>query len=68
MAGGDGAHTTAQECSVSSTPPAMSASPWIALAVFVLCYVFFVLLPSRRAWVACGGGMVLLLVVVMFLV
>ena len=37
------------------------SNAWISLAVFVVCYVLFVLLPHRRAWVAClGGGLVVL--------
>ncbi|MGQ9663035.1 MAG: SLC13 family permease [Kiritimatiellia bacterium] len=29
------------------------------LIVFLTCYVFFVLFPNRRSWVACGGAVVL---------
>ncbi len=36
-------------------------SAWISLAVFVGCYLLFVLLPQRRSWVACGGGLLLVL-------
>jgi Na+/H+ antiporter NhaD/arsenite permease-like protein len=32
---------------------------WISLAVFVLSYVLFVVFPSRRSWIACGGGALL---------
>lgn len=32
---------------------------WISLIVFVLCYVLFVALPTRRSWTACAGAMVL---------
>ncbi len=38
----------------------MSAA-WISLIVFVLCYVLFVVFPTRRAVVACGGGSLLVL-------
>ncbi len=34
-------------------------SAWVSLAVFVLCYVFFVVFPTRRSWVACLGGLTL---------
>lgn len=34
-------------------------SAWISLIVFALCYVLFVILPARRAWVACIGGVCL---------
>ncbi len=37
----------------------MLTPAWISLIVFVLCYALFVLLPNRRSWVACGGGLVL---------
>lgn len=33
---------------------------WISLAVFILCYALFVLLPGKRSWVACGGGALLI--------
>ncbi len=33
---------------------------WISLIVFVLCYVMFVILPSRRSWTACLGGALLI--------
>jgi Na+/H+ antiporter NhaD/arsenite permease-like protein len=33
---------------------------WISLAVFILCYVLFVILPGKRSWVACGGGVLLI--------
>lgn len=32
---------------------------WISLIVFCLCYVLFVILPNRRSWVACAGGILL---------
>ncbi len=32
---------------------------WISLTVFVLGYLLFVLLPTRRSWTACLGGLVL---------
>jgi len=32
---------------------------WISLTVFVFCYALFVALPTRRSWVACGGGLIL---------
>jgi len=34
---------------------------WISLAVFIACYVLFVVFPHRRSWVACGGSLVLVL-------
>jgi Na+/H+ antiporter NhaD/arsenite permease-like protein len=34
---------------------------WTSLAVFVLCYVLFVVLPRRRSWTACAGGALLIL-------
>ncbi len=34
---------------------------WITLIVFALAYVLFVALPGRRSWVACAGGVVLIL-------
>jgi Na+/H+ antiporter NhaD/arsenite permease-like protein len=34
---------------------------WITLIVFALAYVLFVALPNRRSWVACAGGMILIL-------
>jgi Na+/H+ antiporter NhaD/arsenite permease-like protein len=37
------------------------SSPWVSLVVFVACYVLFVVLPTRRAIVACGGSVVLVL-------
>ncbi|OGV42557.1 MAG: arsenic transporter [Lentisphaerae bacterium GWF2_57_35] len=36
-------------------------SAWISLAVFVMCYVLFVVFQDRRSWVACGGGLALIL-------
>lgn len=33
---------------------------WISLSVFILCYVLFVVLPGKRSWVACGGGLFLI--------
>jgi len=33
---------------------------WISLAVFILCYVLFVFLPGKNAWVACAGGALLI--------
>jgi Na+/H+ antiporter NhaD/arsenite permease-like protein len=32
---------------------------WISLIVFAVCYTLFVVLPTRRSWVACGGGLFL---------
>ncbi len=32
---------------------------WISLIVFVLCYALFVVLPQRRSWTACLGGVLL---------
>ena len=32
-----------------------------ALAVFILCYALFVLLPKRRSLIACCGGLALIL-------
>jgi Na+/H+ antiporter NhaD/arsenite permease-like protein len=32
---------------------------WISLIVFVLCYALFVVLPARRSWTACIGGVLL---------
>lgn len=32
---------------------------WISAAVFTLCYVLFVALPSKRAWTACLGAALL---------
>jgi len=34
---------------------------WTALAVFLLCYVLFVVFPKRRSLVACGGALLLVL-------
>ena len=34
---------------------------WITLIVFALAYVLFVVLPERRSWVACAGGLLLIL-------
>lgn len=34
---------------------------WISLIVFVLAYVLFVVLPTRRSWVACVGAVLLVL-------
>jgi len=36
-------------------------SAWISLAVFFVCYVLFVVLPTRRSWTACAGGLLLIL-------
>lgn len=36
-------------------------SAWISLLVFALCYGLFVLFPTRRSIVACGGGLLLVL-------
>ncbi|MDD4102752.1 MAG: SLC13 family permease [Kiritimatiellae bacterium] len=36
-------------------------SAWISLAVFFVCYVLFVALPTRRSWTACTGGLLLVL-------
>jgi Na+/H+ antiporter NhaD/arsenite permease-like protein len=33
----------------------------VALAVFVVCYALFALLPRGRSWVACGGALALVL-------
>ncbi len=33
---------------------------WISLFVFVLCYALFVVFPTRRAWTACLGGLILI--------
>ena len=32
---------------------------WISLIVFSLCYLLFVVLPQRRSWTACLGGLLL---------
>ena len=32
---------------------------WISLIVFVICYALFVVLPNRRSWVACSGGLLI---------
>ena len=37
-------------------------SPWVPLAVFIACYVLFVVLPKRRSLVACLGGVALVAV------
>lgn len=37
----------------------MMQDEWIALLVFTVCYVLFVVLPNRRSVVACAGGAVL---------
>ena len=37
------------------------ARAWISLAVFVGCYVLFAVLPGRRSWTACVGGLLLVL-------
>lgn len=34
---------------------------WIALAVFVITYVLFIVFPTRRSWVACIGSVILIL-------
>lgn len=34
---------------------------WISLLVFAACYALFVILPSRRSQVACGGALALVL-------
>jgi Na+/H+ antiporter NhaD/arsenite permease-like protein len=33
---------------------------WLSLAVFALCYLFFIVLPTRRSWTACLGGFLLM--------
>jgi len=33
---------------------------WISLVVFITCYALFVILPTRRSWIACAGGLLLL--------
>ena len=38
---------------------------WISLVVFVLCYALFVILPARRSWTACLGGLLLVVTGVM---
>lgn len=37
-------------------PPA-----WTSLILFLLCYLLFVVCPTRRSWIACGGGLALVL-------
>ncbi|NLG01293.1 MAG: TRAP transporter large permease subunit [Lentisphaerae bacterium] len=32
---------------------------WLSLIVFALCYALFVVLPARRSWTACAGGLLL---------
>ena len=32
---------------------------WISLLVFVACYTLFVVLPRKRSWTACAGGLLL---------
>lgn len=34
---------------------------WIALTVFAVCYILFVVLPQKRALTACGGALILIL-------
>lgn len=46
---------------MTTEPTAPTGASTIALAVFVTCYVLFVVRPARRAWVACGGGLALVL-------
>ncbi len=36
-------------------------SAWISLAVFFLCYLLFIVLPTRRSLTACAGGLLLVL-------
>ncbi|MCE9616568.1 MAG: anion permease [Lentisphaerae bacterium] len=38
----------------------MSAA-WLSLAVFVVAYALFVVFPTRRSWVACGGAVLMVL-------
>ncbi|MFA7369204.1 MAG: SLC13 family permease, partial [Kiritimatiellales bacterium] len=33
---------------------------WISLVTFILCYVLFVFMPGKRSWVACIGGVLLI--------
>ncbi|MFH0879285.1 MAG: SLC13 family permease [Lentisphaerota bacterium] len=34
---------------------------WISLGVFTACYALFMVFSGRRSWVACGGGLALVL-------
>lgn len=38
----------------------MMTPAWLSLIVFALCYLLFVVLPTRRSWTACTGGLLLI--------
>lgn len=40
--------------------PSTMTHAWLSLAVFALCYLFFIVLPTRRSWTACLGGFLLM--------